>query len=136
MKIKLDDHGILPTRAHDTDAGLDLYSPYTTKIGARRFKKINTGVHIQLPKGTVGFIKSKSGLMSKCGILTDGTIDEGYTGEISIVLFNFGGQTYKIEAYDKIAQLVIVPVSYEKLEICDRLEESDRGNDGFGSTGR
>ncbi len=136
MKITLDEHGILPTRAHDTDAGLDLYAPYDVKIGAGKSRTIKTGVHVQLPKGTVGFVKSKSGLMSKHGITTDGTIDEGYTGEIGVVLFNHGSQAYQVRAYDKIAQLVVLPVLYEKIEIADALEGGKRGDSGFGSTGR
>ncbi len=136
MKIKLDPHGILPTRAHTTDAGLDLYSPINVTIGAGKYRRINTGVHVQLPKGTAGFIKSKSGLMSKFGITTDGTIDEGYTGEIGVVLFNHGQQSYHVKQYDKIAQLVVVPVLYTSVEPTSTLEGSERGEKGFGSTGR
>lgn len=136
MKIKLDGHGIMPTRAHATDAGLDLYSPCDVTIGAGRFRKIDTGVHVQLPKGTAGFIKSKSGLMSKHGITTDGTVDEGYTGSIGVVLFNGGNQSYRVKQYDRIAQLVVVPVLYPTVEVSETLEGSERGNNGFGSTGR
>lgn len=136
MKIKLDPHGILPTRAHTTDAGLDLYSPANMTIGAGKYRRINTGVHVQLPKGTAGFIKSKSGLMSKFGITTDGTIDEGYTGEIGVVLFNRGQQSYHVKQYDKIAQLVVVPVLYPSVEPAGTLDGSERGEKGFGSTGR
>ena len=136
MKITLDPHGIMPTRAHSTDAGLDLYSPINVTIGAGKYRRIDTGVHVQLPKGTAGFIKSKSGLMSKHGITTDGTIDEGYTGQIGVILFNGSQQTYHVKQYDKIAQLVVVPVLYPKAELTNTLEGSERGSKGFGSTGR
>ena len=135
VKIRLDKYGIMPTRAHTTDAGLDIYSPVDLKLGAGARRTIKTGVHVQLPANTVGFIKSKSGLMSKSGITTDGTIDEGYTGEIGVVLFNHSKQGYHVHKGDKIAQLVILPVKYEPVELGE-LEESDRGTDGFGSTGR
>ena len=135
MTIQLDEHGIQPTRAHATDAGLDIYSPYAVKVGAHKFRTIKTGLHVQLPSGTVGFIKSRSGLMSKHGITTDGTIDEGYTGEIGIVLFNHSDQDYQVKPYDRIAQLVIVPVKYEAVKIGE-FEFSDREGSGFGSTGR
>ena len=136
MKITLDANAIMPTRAHSTDAGLDLYPPYDIKIGACGRRTINTGVHIVLPKGTVGFVKSKSGLMSKAGITTDGTIDEGYTGSIGVVLFNHSRQVFHVNKGDKIAQLVIQPVLYEELELADEMPSSDRGSNGFGSTGR
>lgn len=126
----------MPTRAHSTDAGLDLYSPINVTIGAGKYRRIDTGVHVQLPKGTAGFIKSKSGLMSKHGITTDGTIDEGYTGQIGVILFNNSQQTYHVKQYDKIAQLVVVPVLYPKAELTNTLEGSERGSKGFGSTGR
>ena len=136
MKITLDPYGIMPTRAHSTDAGLDLYSPINVTIGAGKYRRIDTGVHVQLPKGTAGFIKSKSGLMSKHGITTDGTIDEGYTGQIGVILFNGSQQAYHVKQYDKIAQLVVVPVLYPKVELTSTLEGSERGSKGFGSTGR
>lgn len=136
MKILLKPNGILPTRAHSTDAGLDLYAPYDFKLGVRGYRRINTGVCVELPKDTVGFIKSKSGLMASAGILTDGTIDEGYTGEIGVVLFNLGPHAVQFDRGDKIAQLVIQPVLYPEIELVEALVSTDRGSNGFGSTGR
>lgn len=136
MKITLDARGIMPTRAHPTDAGLDLYAPHDFKIGVRSYRRINTGVHVQLPENTVGFIKSKSGLMANAGILTNGTIDEGYTGEIGVVLFNLGRQAAYFRRGDKIAQLVIQPALYPEIELAEALGSTDRGSNGFGSTGR
>ena len=135
MKIKLDERAIAPQRAHETDAGLDLFTPENFVIFPNERKVVNTGVHVQLPKDTVGYIKSKSGLMAK-GILTDGTIDEGYTGAIGVVLFNFSETTRVFEKGTKIAQLVVQPVKYPGMVIVDKLEETDRGDGGFGSTGR
>ena len=91
---------------------------------------------MEIPEGYVGFIKSKSGLMVNHGILTDGTIDCGYTGSIKVKLFNHGGSKYEVKKGDKIAQLVIVPCLLPELELVDKLEETDRGDGGFGSTGR
>ena len=95
MNIKLDVGSYMPTRAHRKDAGLDLYSPIDTWIEPHNECEIDTGVHLELPKGTVGLVRSKSGLLFKYGILTDGTIDEGYTGSIKIKLFNMRDQLYE-----------------------------------------
>ena len=153
MKIMLDDGiGIMPTRAHPYDGGLDLYIPkYATVPGCKYTapaysygygtmsvgqKTIDTGVHVEIPEGYVGLIKSKSGLMVNHGLLTDGTIDSHYTGSIKVKIFNTSPRDYKFNAGDKIAQLVIVPCLLPELELVDSLEETDRGDGGFGSTGR
>ena len=136
MKIKLDKGAIAPTRAHTWDAGLDLYATVDFVIGVGHRHTFDTGVHVQIPEGFVGFIKSKSGLMVKHGMITDGTIDAHYTGPIKVCLFNHGLVEYPVKAGDKIAQLVIVPCMLPKLELVDSLEETDRGDNGFGSTGR
>jgi dUTP pyrophosphatase len=96
----------------------------------------DTGVHVEIPEGYVGFIKSKSGLMVNHNITTDGTIDAHYTGSIKVKLFNHGEASYLVQAGDKIAQLVIMPCVQPRLELVDSLEETDRGDAGFGSTGR
>jgi len=137
MNIKLDEGAFLPTRAHPTDAGLDLRSPESVYIEARQSVTIRTGVHIKLPPNTYGRIASKSGLMVHHGILTDGTIDEGYTGQIVVWLHNTGMKPYSIERGDKIAQLIVQPCLYEPVELVDDLwDETERGENGFGSTGR
>ena len=123
-------------RAHGTDAGADLRSPIDTVVPARGSRVIDTGVHIQLPHGYVGMLKSKSGLNVKHGITSEGVIDEGYTGSIVVKLYNHGEKDYVIERGDKITQLVIVPCEYVKFDLVDYLEDSERGGDGFGSTGR
>ena len=136
MKIMLDQDAKLPTRAHPYDAGLDLYAMESGFVFADSRHTFDTGVHVQIPESCVGFIKSKSGLMVKHGILTDGTIDCGYTGSIRVCLFNRSENDFYVEAGDKIAQLVIVPCVLLPLEQVDSLEETDRGDNGFGSTGR
>lgn len=136
MKIKIDKGAIAPTRAHDTDAGLDLYSPIEINIPFGWSRYINTGVHIQLPHGTAGLIVSKSGLNVKHGITSTGLIDEGYTGAIRVRLYNNSPEDYQIHIGDKISQLVVIPVLYEPVEIVDSIEGGERGDNGFGSTGR
>lgn len=136
MKIKLDKGAIAPTRAHPYDAGLDLYTVNAFSIPSKMSGTIDTGVHVEIPEGWVGFIKSKSGLMVNRGVTTDGTIDAHYTGSIKVCLFNHGDKSYVGNAGDKIAQLVVVPCLLPRLELVDSLEETDRGDCGFGSTGR
>lgn len=136
MRIVLDEGAVKPTRAHEYDAGLDLYAIEDGYIRCNQSRTFDTGVHAEIPEGYVGFIKSKSGLMCNHGIVTDGTIDAHYTGSIRVCLFNHGTSKYEVKAGDKIAQLVIVPCLLPKLEVVDSLEDTDRGDNGFGSTGR
>ena len=136
VKIKLDKGAIAPTRGHRWDGGLDLYATEDHIIGVGNRCTFDTGVHLEIPEGMVGFIKSRSGMMVKHGILTDGTIDAHYNGSIRVCLFNHGLVEYPVKAGDKIAQLVIVPCVLPRLELVDKLEETDRGDGGFGSTGR
>ena len=150
MKIMLDKGAVMPTRAHPYDAGLDLYAmeditvPSATVVDFDACEAevevgsatIDTGVHVKIPQGCVGFVKSKSGLMVNHGITTDGTIDCGYTGSIKVCLFNHRGSKYEVKKGDKIAQLVILPCVLLPLEQVDTLEKTERGANGFGSTGR
>lgn len=136
MKIKLDPMAWIPERAHDTDAGLDLKSPINITVPARGSATIDTGVHIQLPPGTCGMLKSKSGLNVKHGITSEGVIDEGYTGSIVVKLYNHTLDDYHVSAGDKISQLVVVPVLTPEIEFVDVLNGGERGDNGFGSTGR
>lgn len=148
MKIKLDDGAIMPTRAHPTDAGLDLYSMEDKKVPAHGSAVFDTGVHIELPKirldmgfipedfMTVGLIKSKSGLNVHHNIVSEGVIDVGYTGSIRVKLYNHGNVSYAVNRGDKISQLVILPILTPTLKLVDSLSESERGDGGFGSTGK
>lgn len=141
----------MPTRAHATDAGLDLYSKDEKTIRPRGWKltgdgislslgcgeTFDTGVHIAFDPGTYGKIESKSGLNVKHGVVScGGVIDEGFTGSINVKLYNLGHTPYTVHKGDKIAQLVIMPYLTPEFEVVDELDETPRGNNGFGSTGR
>lgn len=136
MKIKLDEGAKMPTRAHETDAGLDLYARDTQIVPAKESAIFDTGVHVEIPEGCVGMLKSKSGLNVKHGITSEGVIDCGYTGSIVAKLYNNSGFDYKINAGDKITQLVILPILTPGLELVDSLEDTERGDGGFGSSGK
>lgn len=136
MRIVLDEGAIKPTREHPTDAGLDLYAMETKTINARGFCTFRTGVHAEIPEGCAGVLISKSGLNVKNSITSTGLIDEGYTGEIMVKLYNHGFTDYKVERGTKISQLMIVPVRYVEVEVVDSLSKTERGDKGFGSTGR
>ena len=136
MKVMLDAGAFMPVYAHATDAGADLRSPKECIIGARSSVVIDTGVHVELPRGTVGMIKSKSGLNVKHNIAGEGVIDEGYTGSIRVKLYNLGDEPYTIRKGDKITQLVIMPVCHVEFERAENLETTERGDGGFGSTGK
>lgn len=141
LKVMLDPGAKMPTRAHDTDAGLDLYSPVDAVVFPRRkggpenSVVIDTGVHVEIPAGYVGMIKSKSGLNVKHGIISEGVIDSGYTGSICVKLYNLGNEKVLIEKGQKISQLVILPIITPDPVLVDSLEETERGTGGFGSTG-
>lgn len=136
IKIKLDDGAKMPTRAHSTDAGLDIYAREEQIVPAKDSAIFNTGVHIELPVGTVGMLKSKSGLNVKFGITSEGVIDVGFTGSIVVKLYNHSGFDYRVKAGDKISQLVILPILTPDPVLVDSLEDTDRGDNGFGSSGR
>lgn len=136
LRVLLDKGAKMPTRAHSTDAGLDLYSRDTTVITGKSAMKFDTGVHIEIPQGYVGFLKSKSGLNVKHGITSEGVIDAGYTGSIVVKLYNNEGLPYMVREGDKISQLVILPIITPELEEVDSLEDTERGDNGFGSSGR
>ena len=137
MKVMLDKDAIMPTRAHETDAGLDLYCREDKMVWIGQSAVFDTGVHVELPRGCFGKIESKSGLNVKHGIVSlGGVIDEGYTGSIVVKLYNCGDKAYLFHKGDKIAQMVILPYLAPEMEVVDSLEETERGNDGFGSTGR
>lgn len=139
MRVKLDEGAFLPTRAHDADAGFDLYSPIDAAVYYMRGTTIDTGVHIEIPRGYVGFIKSRSGMNTKNNVVCEGVIDSGYTGSIAVKLRLMSNNVYDrvpISRGDRIAQIVFLPVFTPGLEEVDELEETDRGENGFGSSGR
>lgn len=136
MKYTLDEGAFAPERAHSTDAGADLRTLADFTVPPYGSAVVDTGVHVELPHGTVGMVKSKSGLNVKQSIVTEGVIDEGYTGSIVCKLYNHSGERVPFQRGDKIAQLVVLPVRYVDFERVDELGETERGSNGFGSTGR
>ena len=149
MRIMLDDGAYMPSRGHESDAGLDLKTPKAFTILPGESATINTGVHVELPTitlntgffpekfKTVGFLKSKSGLNVRYGITSEGVIDHGYSGAIVAKLYNHGKDPVHFNAGDKITQLVILPVIIPShLDVVNQFEASERGDKGFGSTGR
>lgn len=136
VKVKLSPMAFLPERAHDTDAGADIRTPESFRLAAHSSEIVATGVHVQLPPNTVGMLKSKSGLNIKHDIISEGVIDEGFSGEIIVKLYNMGGTPYLFHRGDKITQLVVMPVHYVSYEQADEIQGGDRGEAGYGSTGR
>ena len=137
MNIYVEKGAYVPERAHKTDAGLDVRSYENRLVKAHGGALLHTGLHVQLPHGTAGLLVSKSGLNVKHGITSTGLIDEGYTGEIMVKLYNHSDSDYLVNAGDKISQLVVIPVLYENINLCDSLDENtERADKGFGSSGK
>lgn len=136
MEIMLDNGAYMPSRGHETDAGLDLRTPKAVTVPAYENAIVDTGVHVELPHGCAGLLVSKSGLNVKHDITSTGLIDEGYTGSIVVKLYNHGSEDHEFEAGDKVTQLVVMPVVCETLEQVSAFNPSERGDNGFGSTGR
>lgn len=136
MKIKVDSGGYEPSRAHDTDAGMDLRTPVAVIVPAHGSVVVDTKTHVELPQGCGGLIVSKSGLNVKHGITSTGLVDEGYTGAILVRLYNHSDTDYTFHEGDKVTQLVVFPVTYESLEVVDSIDGGERGDGGFGSTGK
>ena len=138
MKITLDKNAKAPYRAHPFDGGADLCALdgcTITPYGG--WAIIDTGVHAQIPESCVGIVKGRSGLAFNQRIIChEGTIDYGYTGSIKVLLFNMGDEAYVVKPGDRVAQLLIQPVVLVPFEQVKRLDKTDRGSGGFGSTGR
>lgn len=135
VKVELDDGAYLPERAHATDAGADLRTPIDFTLFGHKSMSINTGVHIQVPDGYYGRLASKSGLNVKFDIISEGVIDQGYTGAIVVRLHNLSKNPHTFRKGDKITQLIIEPVLYASFEKVDKVDGGERGDGGFGSTG-
>lgn len=139
LKVKLlNKLAMLPRYAHIGDAGLDLSSTHELILKPGESKLISTGISIQLPPYTEAQIRPRSGLALKNQITvlnTPGTIDEGYRGEIGVILINHGKKDFKVEVGMKIAQMVIKPVIPVEILQVEELNETKRNSGGFGSTG-
>ena len=137
MLFKLDDGAFPPERAHAQDAGIDIRSRESKIVKAHGSAVFHTGVHVQLPEGTAGLLVSKSGLNVKHDITSTGLIDEGYVGEIIVKLDNCGEYDYVVKKGDKISQLVVFPIWCDPLiTIVNELRGGERGDSGFGSSGK
>ena len=139
LKIKkIDDNAIIPNYAHEGDAGLDLYAVKELFLNPGERGLVHTGIQIELPKNTEAQIRPRSGLALKNGITTlnsPGTIDEGYRGEIGVILINHSNEVFKVEQGMKIAQMVIKPVFQVNIIETSELSDSERSEKGFGSSG-
>jgi dUTP pyrophosphatase len=140
LRVKrLDPRAVVPRRAHPGDAGLDLHALDDFELGPGQRAQIRTGIAIALPPGTAGLVLPRSGLAARHGIAlvnAPGLIDEGYRGELQILLLNTDReQTFRADAGDRIAQLVVVDVEAPEVVESDDLEDTSRGGGGFGSSG-
>lgn len=129
---------ILPAYAHPSDAGMDVSSVEELVVPAGGRALLHTGLVIGLPDGYEAQIRPRSGLALKHGVTvlnTPGTIDAGYRGEVGVILANFGADDFTVKKGDRIAQLVVAPVT--QAQVCEvrEVDATDRGADGFGSTG-
>lgn len=139
LKIeKINEKAIIPSYANEGDAGLDLYSVEKLVLAPGGRGLVHTGIKIELPKSTEAQIRPRSGLALKNGISlvnSPGTIDEGYRGEIGVIVINHGLESFTVEEGMKIAQMVIKPVWRVEVEEVSSLSDSERGEKGYGSSG-
>lgn len=139
LPIQLEDGAQVPTYAHDSDAAADMYAMEDTTISAHSIgTPVKTGVHIQLPEGWVAFILPRSSIGAKTPLRLSnsaGVIDSGYRGEVRALYDNVSDEPYQIHKGDRIAQMLVMPSYRFKANVVDSLEDSDRGEAGFGSTG-
>jgi dUTP pyrophosphatase len=140
VKFTLAKYAQAPSKSHDSDAGFDLRACHSAIVRAGSKNRICTGVSVSIPKGMVGLVWPRSGLaLSSPWVTIDvlaGVIDSGYTGMIEVGLINHGPRKHEIEIGDKIAQLVIQPISMVDMKLVTTLDDTERGAGGFGSTGR
>lgn len=133
---KIDERAIVPQYAHESDAGMDLYTIEDCALEPKQRTRIRTGIAIAIPHGYVGLIWDKSGRAISSGMTTlAGVIDASYRGEIEVVIFNTSEEKIEITAGEKIAQMLIQPVISATLEVVPDLPPTTRAENGFGSTG-
>jgi len=138
LKVKkLHPDAIVPKFANHADAGMDLYSIEDCAINPGEVHKVKTGIAMELPEGYVSLIWDKSGLATKYSIKTiGGVIDAGYRGEYIVGLINLGKEAYQLKKGDKVSQLLIQRIERPNIELVEELSNSERGANGFGSTGK
>jgi len=134
---KLSDKAKVPIRAKEGDAGSDLFAAEEMVIPCRGSALVKTNLAVEIPFGCVGLVWSRSGLSVKSKIeVGAGCIDAGYRGDVGVHLYNNSFNAFKIMPGDKIAQLLVLPVCLSNFEAADELSDTDRGEGGFGSTGK
>ncbi|XP_043841517.1 deoxyuridine 5'-triphosphate nucleotidohydrolase, mitochondrial isoform X2 [Dromiciops gliroides] len=134
---RLSEHATAPSKGSARAAGYDLYSAYDYTIPAMEKALVKTDIQISLPPGCYGRVAPRSGLAAKHFIdVGAGVIDEDYRGNVGVVLFNFGKETFEVKKGDRIAQLICERVFYPELEEVQGLDDTERGSGGFGSTGQ
>lgn len=141
VKIRMEKNcdDLMPRKAHSDDAGYDLRSREDTVLEAGKVKCIPTGVYMELPPSYEAQVRPRSGLALKNGIgclNSPGTIDAGYRGEVGVILFNFGKEDFIIKRGDRIAQMIFARLPETELVPVTELSATDRGEGGFGSTGK
>lgn len=136
VPIMLEDCAIMPGYAHDADAGMDLLAAEEKVILPHSRGTVRTGIHMAIPEGYFGAIRAKSGLLRTFGILCSGTVDSGYTGEIMVTLVNTSGEAFGVSEGYKIAQMILIPFQHATFKRVTMLDETPRGDHGFGSSGR
>lgn len=138
MKIKfmLEDGAFAPEKAHDTDAGFDIRTPEFVIVNPRSSVFVDTKLHVFIPEGYCGVLISKSGLNKKHGINVVGLIDALYTGSIGCKIYNHSDSSHSFNIGDKITQLMILPVPEVEMEETNIIPTTERGDGGFGSSGR
>lgn len=138
VKVQLlDPSAIVPTKSNTEDAGFDLYSTVETIIMPKQRKTVKTGIALQMPDYMAGLIWPRSGLSVKHGIdVLAGVVDSGYRGEIMVCLYNTSDQSVVINTGDRIAQIIFQEVPRVTMEVHNTLGSSQRGDNGFGSTGK
>ena len=140
IKVINNSRNDIPRYAHDGDSGMDLRANLDHPISLEPNKRVlvPTGIHMQIPRGYEGQVRGRSGLALKNGVTVlqgVGTVDSGYIGDIGVVLINHGEETFQINNGDKIAQLVICPIKNVIIAEVDNLDNTARGQKGYGSTG-
>jgi len=136
---RLNEKATLPTRAHDGDAGLDLYAAEGARIGPGQRVMVGTGLSVAIPQGLAGLVVPRSGLALKHGISlvnSPGVIDSGYRGEVRVLLLNTDANSeFRLAAGDRVAQLLLIPIATASPLEAASLDETARGAGGFGSSG-
>ena len=136
IKMKVDAGAYVPVKAHESDAGYDLFAIWPDVVPAHESRLFDTGVHLAIPRGYCGLLVSKSGLNVNCGITSTGLIDSGYTGSIKVKLYNHSNEDYHVQGGEKISQIVFLPCQDFDTELVMALANTERGDGGFGSTGK